>query len=309
MHPAWLRCFGLLLLVLSCCEAAPSKEKEEQLVRVYPINEEQYESLLKLTEGKNVISEARLTSAGFTAVRNTLGSGWHSLLRIMGFTATRAEQTKIDIDGQPLCVMKRSVDDAEVDQTKPRDLEGKSASDEDSVINCIVVLKRDPALESLSSSNPDFAPYWYTANSAAQPVQPVQPVQLTPQVNSEPQAAELMAKQPAAPETEQLEQQLEPSSAAVTAPQATKKRSKSKKSRQGTRSSLASSAARQYGPPLPPPPPPLPPPPPAPYGSPYGGAYPYGGYTQTPYSQYNPYAPYGQQPPSSTEQAPLSIFK
>ncbi|XP_070066151.1 uncharacterized protein [Drosophila virilis] len=291
MHSIWLSFCGLLLVLssLGCLEAAPAKKqvanKAEQLVRVYPINEEQYERLLKLTNGKNVISEARLTSAGFTSVRNTLDSGWHSLLRIMGLTTTSyAEETKIDIDGQPLCVMQRSLADAaKPAESEPRAPSARAAGEDDSVINCIVVLKRDPALEALSSSNPDFAPYWYHENEQ--------------QLKLEPQAAELVAEQLAAPEDEH-EQRL-----AATSTVAPQKRNKSKSQTKSklhrTRTTL-DSAARQYGSPYAPPPPP--PPPPAPYGggygSPFGGPYPYGGYNQNPYSQYNPYAPpFGQQPP------------
>lgn len=256
------------------------------MVRVYPISEEQYERLLQITDGKNLISEGRLTTAGFTSVRNTLGSRWHSLLRIVGLTSTRAEQPQIDIDGQPLCVMKRNIYDAE-----SRGIEGRSGHDEESVINCIVVLKRDPALQSLSSSNPDFAPYWYSEQSGEQ-------------------------KQPAeldfAPEAEQQLKRVRPTTTTI-APKVTKKRNKSKsknknKNRKRTRPSLASvfavAAPRQYGSPYgpPAPPPPLPPPPPpvptAPYGGAYGGAYPLPSY-----GQFNPYAAYSQQLPFSPQSA------
>lgn len=165
----------------------------EQLVRVYPINEEQYEKLMQLTNGKNVISEARLTSAGFTAVRNSLDSGWNSLLRIMGLTTTsRSDVAKIDIDGQPLCVMKRSFDDTE----------SRATADDDSVINCIVVLKKDPALETptVGNSNPSFAPYWYQESAAATPVQMPQD-----QLSVDPQASQLMPEQVAAPEAAQVD--------------------------------------------------------------------------------------------------------
>ncbi|TDG48899.1 hypothetical protein AWZ03_004583 [Drosophila navojoa] len=281
---------------------APSTEKEGQVVRVYPISEEQYERLLQLTDGKNLISEGRLTTAGFTSVRNTLGSGWNSLLRIVGLTSTRTEQPKIDIDGQPLCVMRRNIYDAE-----SLGIQGRSSNDEESVINCIVVLKRDPALQTLSSSNPDFAPYWYTEQSDEQPLQQLQPLQ--------------QAAQPVeldfAPEAEQQLERIR-TTTTTSAPKVTKKKrnksksipkSKSKsKNKKRARPALGSvfavPASRQYGSPYgPPAAPPLPPPPPppvptAPYGSAYGGAYPFPSY-----GQYNPYAAYSQQLPFSPQSA------
>ncbi|XP_017864534.1 PREDICTED: protein FREE1 [Drosophila arizonae] len=267
--------------------AAPSTEKEEQAVRVYPISEEQYERLLQITDGNNLISEGRLTTAGFASVRNTLGSGWQSLLRIVGFTPTRTDQPKIDIDGQPLCVMRRNVYDAE-----SLSVEGKSANGEESVINCIVVLKRDPALQSLSSSNPDFAPYWYNEQSEEQQQQPAE-------LNFAPEA----------------EQQLERVRATTTTIAPKNKNKNKKRARPSLKSVYAVAAPRQYGSPygppapplpqLPPPqppvpqlPPPQPPVPAAPYGSAYGGAYPFPSY-----GQYNPYAAYSQQLPFSPQSA------
>ncbi|XP_030238961.1 uncharacterized protein LOC108652657 [Drosophila navojoa] len=280
MHSAWLRCFAFLCLVLSCCEAAPSTEKEGQVVRVYPISEEQYERLLQLTDGKNLISEGRLTTAGFTSVRNTLGSGWNSLLRIVGLTSTRTEQPKIDIDGQPLCVMRRNIYDAE-----SLGIQGRSSNDEESVINCIVVLKRDPALQTLSSSNPDFAPYWYTEQSDEQPLQQLQPLQ--------------QAAQPVeldfAPEAEQQLERIR-TTTTTSAPKVTKKKrnksksipkSKSKsKNKKRARPALGSVFAVPASLPT------------APYGSAYGGAYPFPSY-----GQYNPYAAYSQQLPFSPQSA------
>ncbi|EDW02448.1 uncharacterized protein LOC6560105 [Drosophila grimshawi] len=156
MQSILLRCFGLLLVLgsLSCAKAAPPMEKEaadqlkvEQLVRVYPISEEEYERLLKLTDGKNAISEARLTSAGFSSVRNSLDSGWHSLLRIMGLTTTSRSVPTIDTEDQPLCVMKRNISD-------------DAANGEDPVINCVVVVKPGLEQDPISSTTPYLAIYW-----------------------------------------------------------------------------------------------------------------------------------------------------
>ncbi|XP_034480004.1 uncharacterized protein LOC117785856 [Drosophila innubila] len=264
----------LVLATLSCPEAAPSADKDskvEQLVRVYPINEEQYEKLLQFTNGKNVISEARLTSAGFTSVRNSLDSGWNSLLRIMGLTTTsRSEVAKIDIDGQPLCVMRRSFDESEA----------RATSDEDSVINCIVVLKKDSISETQSadSSNPSFAPYWYQEN----------PVQTAPQQHPfplEPQASQLIAQQEVSPAEDDEERQV---ATTTPAPKVKKLRSKpksksnSRSKLQKKKTALNAEASRQYGSPFGAPT--------SPYGSPYGGAYPYGGFNQNPYGGFNPYA-------------------
>ncbi|XP_034101998.1 uncharacterized protein LOC117566566 [Drosophila albomicans] len=318
MQSSVLRYLSLLfvLATLSCLQAAPSADKQtveqsspkaEQLVRVYPINEEQYEKLLKLTNGKNLISEARLTSAGFTAVRNSLDNGWNSLLRIIGLTTTsRSEQSKIDFDGQPLCVMKRSLSDAVVDATEPRALETKELSDEDSVINCIVVLKKDPAIESQSAvNNPSFAPYWYHENNAA--VVPEQELPIEPQTN-EPVAPAVAEPVSIAAESnkEQLVATTTPAPK-VNKPKP-KTRSKSKSKVQKKKSDAG--ASREYNP-YGLPPPPLPPTLyGSSYGSPYGGGYPYGGFNQNPYDGFNPYGSFGNQPgygqfPPSIGQPPL----
>ncbi|KAH8371172.1 hypothetical protein KR093_006358, partial [Drosophila rubida] len=273
---------------------AQSPSKMEQLVRVYPINEEQYEKLLKLTNGKNVISEARLTSAGFTAVRNSLDNGWNSLLRIMGLTTTsRSEVAKIDIDGQPLCVMKRSLSDADVENSEPRALEAKAVADEDSVINCIVVLKKDPALEAQAAiNNPSFAPYWYQENNAA--LAPEQQLPRDPQA-IEPVATLPAAVEPVATAAESSEQLLVATTTPAPKVNKPKPKPKSKpksKSKSAQKKGELVGASRQYGGyGLPPPPPPL-----SPYGSPYGGGYPYGGFNQNPYDAFNPYNSFGSQP-------------
>ncbi|KAM8711315.1 hypothetical protein ACLKA7_000455 [Drosophila subpalustris] len=242
----------LVLATLSCSQAAPAADKDaqvEQLVRVYPISEQQYEKLLKLTNGKNFISEARLTSAGFSAVRNSLDSGWNSLLRIMGLTTTsRAEVAKIDIDGQPLCVMKRSI-------------EPRAASDEESVINCIVVLKKDSVFETHTADNPNpsFAPYWYQEDTVPAPVQAETPQQLP-----SPEASPLKVKK-----------------------LRNKPKSKSRLQQQRKKTLSNGEATRQYGSPFG-----------SPYGSPYGGAYPYqnpyGGFS--PYGSFGQQPGFGQFP-------------
>ncbi|KAH8410956.1 hypothetical protein KR222_003025, partial [Zaprionus bogoriensis] len=271
--------------------------KVNQLVRVYPINEEQYERLQKLTNGKNVISEARLTSAGFTSVRDSLDNGWNSLLRIMGLTTTTRSDdvAKIDIDGQPLCVMRRSLDDAE-----PR-AAARDAYDEDSVINCIVVLKKDPALEpqSIVNTNPNFAPYWYNENAEAQPTEV--------QANAEQLPA---VEQPAAPAVEPEQPQLDTAAEPNATPiikltNKPKSGSKSKRKyliRQKTRKTAAdTSAPRQYGQYGQPPPPPPPPPYGAGYGSPYDNSY---GYGQSPYSPFSSYPAPPAYPPSGYPAGP-----
>lgn len=243
-------------------------------MRVYPINEEQYEHLQKLTNGKNVISEARLTSAGFTSVRDSIDSGWNSLLRIIGLTSTtRSDDTKIDIDGQPLCVMRRSLSDAQ-----PRGKAGEQEAtktageqDDDSVINCIVVLKDDPALAAQSAvlSNPNFAPYWYTEQ---------------PEVVAETVEQQTLPERASAAEPEPASV-----SAAQPVPAVTKSKRKNKLQQKRRKTTL-----RQYPagyPQLPLPPLPPPPPPAAGYGAGYGSPYGYGGeaYGQTPYNPYGSY--------------------
>lgn len=250
-------------------------------MRVYPINEEQYERLQKLTNGKNVISEARLTSAGFTSVRDSLDSGWNSLLRIMGLTTTtRSDASKIDIDGQPLCVMKRSLS-----EVQPRDAQAKEAAEEDdSVINCIVVLKEDGADEGINAgiTNPNFAPYWFNGNA-------------------EEGAAEQPTEQEATPErASAVAPAADSTSAVAPMPAPVVKKTKS-----GTKSKRKSSlrkknGLRQYYPQAPLPP--LPPPPPPPYGAGYGSPYD-NSYGQSPYNPFGSY-PAPAIPPSSYPPSP-----
>ncbi|XP_030388401.1 uncharacterized protein LOC115634682 [Scaptodrosophila lebanonensis] len=139
---------GLLLLLgtMPGHEAAPASEGEpDHLVRVYRIDQQQYEKVLNLTNAKNFISEARLISGGFSSVSNgfnsltkDLSSGWNSLLRIVGFTPT-SKQNEVKVDGQPLCVVKTR-EGVVADQIY-------ADFEDDSVINCIVVLENKNTLE------------------------------------------------------------------------------------------------------------------------------------------------------------------
>ncbi|KAH8280247.1 hypothetical protein KR018_000911, partial [Drosophila ironensis] len=277
---------------------------QEKLVRVYEINEEQYERVLQLTKGKNVISEARLINGGFATVSETLSSGWHSLLRIVGLTTVTKsdEEEKVDFDGQPLCVIKsREGDSLGRDEEVPSarsNGKGIDADDDDSAIHCIVVLKKDPELELPSqAAHQSFAPYW----NHPEPVEEMSVVKQTQTVE---------------PEKVVEEEPTEVTSTTV-APQKKKKVNKSvypkennsevdiDVSRQYTYPSQA-----QYGYPYPPPP--------GGYGgagafnpASYGGS-PYGYWPSSPYTSYPqqqtgyplPQPGYPQQQPGYPQQQP-----
>jgi len=272
-------------------------------VRVYEINEEQYQRVLQLTKGKNLISEGRLINGGFATVSDTLSSGWNSLLRIVGLTTlSKADETeKVDFDGQPLCVIKSREgegreEDVPAARSSARDIE---AEEEDSAIHCIVVLKKDvelelPTLEPL----PNYVQYW-----------------------NKPETSNPVVEAPIRSQSSEVLKDEEEVQTRIPAPLKKKKVNKSTYPRAST---LAddSDGSRQYGyPPLPPqygtpyPPPPsyggypyspypnpLPYPSPQPYGpqlpygpSPYGQS-PYGLYPQQPYGPQLPIAPYSPQP-------------
>lgn len=272
-------------------------------MRVYEINEEQYQRVLQLTKGKNLISEGRLINGGFATVSDTLSSGWNSLLRIVGLTTlSKADETeKVAFDGQPLCVIKsRDGEGREEDvpsaRSSARDIEDE---EEDSAIHCIVVLKKDvelelPTLEPL----PNYVQYW-----------------------NKPETSNPVVEAPIRSQSSEVLKDEEEVQTRIPAPLKMKKVNKSTYPRAST---LAddSDDSRQYGyPPLPPqygtpyPPPPsyggypyspypnpLPYPSPQPYGpqlpygpSPYGQS-PYGLYPQQPYGPQPPIAPYSPQP-------------
>lgn len=239
-------------------------------MRVYEINKEQYERVLQLTKGRNVISEARLINGGFAtvgeSVSDTISSGWHSLLRIVGLTtASKAdEEEKGDFEGQPLCVIKTRQGEAlgrdeEVTSARSsgRGIEGDEG--EDSAIHCIVVLKPDLELPS-QEPHPNYAQYW-NAPQAPMPAEHIDAV-----------------KQPE--EVKVKEEEVEVATSALL------KRKKMNKSTHPKAASLEedTDSARQYGAyPLSPQ-----------YGTPYPSS-PYAGYS--PYSPYQiPQGPYGQSP-------------
>ncbi|KAH8320747.1 hypothetical protein KR067_008478, partial [Drosophila pandora] len=275
---------------------APStspETKREQLVRVYEINEEQYERVLQLTKGKNLISEARLINGGFATVSETLSSGWHSLLRIVGLTTlSKADEAeKIDFDGQPLCVIKTREGEPmgrDEEVASERSLGRAIESEEnESAIHCIVVLKKDPELELPSQSpNPSFAAYW----------NPPQTTEESPVVK---QTQESDVKKEDAEQEDK-----EDSETTTSAPPKKKKGNKSiyptEESTEDARQIPGAYSLPQYGSPYP-----------GSYGSypygpsPYQGSSPYGPQPYVPpygQSPYGPYGPYGPQPPYGAQQ-------
>ncbi|KAH8372815.1 hypothetical protein KR009_005392 [Drosophila setifemur] len=258
-----VRCLALLLFLalFASLETAPSTSHgadQEQLVRVYEINEDQYKRVLQLANGKNVISEARLINGGFATVSETLSSGWHSLLRIVGLTTLSRtdEAEKIDLDTQPLCVIRAREGESGREEELGKAIE---SDEEESAIHCIVVLKKDTDSEvPTQNSPPNFAQYW---NSPPPP-----PVEQSPAVK-QPQEIEL--------EEEELE-------VTSSAPIKKKQINKSTYPRaESFENDLDSS--RQYGGAYPPPQ--------------YGSQYPPSPYGVYPYSLYpNPPPPYGPQP-------------
>ncbi|ALC41522.1 CG34201, partial [Drosophila busckii] len=88
--------------------------KPNQLVPVYPISSAQYAQIMRVANGKRVLTEGRLTAANFKSIRNNIDSGWQSMLRIMGLSRDSSE--KIDIEGKPLCVTKSGRDAANADE-------------------------------------------------------------------------------------------------------------------------------------------------------------------------------------------------
>ncbi|KAH8279344.1 hypothetical protein KR026_006989 [Drosophila bipectinata] len=296
----------LFLGIFAALQAAPSSSpetKREQLVRVYEINEEQYERVLQLTKGKNLISEARLINGGFATVSETLSSGWHSLLRIVGLTTiSKADEAeKIDFDGQPLCVIKTREGepmgrDEEVADARSLDRAIESEDDE-SAIHCIVVLKKDEQELPSQSPNPSFAAYW----------NPPQTTEESPVV-----------KQTQESEAEKEDPEKEEPETTSVAPLKKKKGNKSiypsDESTEDARQIPGAYPLPQYGTPYP-----------GSYGtypygpSPYPGSSPYGPqpyvppYGQSPYSPYGPYGPqlpygpqqpYGPPPPPPPQQPP-----
>ncbi|EDV55353.1 histone-lysine N-methyltransferase SETD1A [Drosophila erecta] len=270
----------LFLALFASLETAPpspssSGVKQEQYVRVYEINEDQYQRVLQLTNGKNVISEARLINGGFATVSDTLSSGWNSLLRIVGLTTLSKpdEAEKVEFDGQPLCVIKSREgegrdEDATSARSSARDIED---DEEDSAIHCIVVLKKDGELElPTQDPYPNYAHYWNKAETS-------NPAEESPLLK---QSLEV-SKEKEAVETR------------TPAPLKKKKVNKSTYPRAGTLRD-DSDGFRQYGyPPLPPQ-----------YGTPYPPPPSYGGYPYSPYPSplpYGPQLPYG---PSPYGQAP-----
>ncbi|EDW35751.1 GL17048 [Drosophila persimilis] len=264
----------LLLGLFASLEAAPSPRNEEskrsqpeKLVRVYSINEEQYKRVLQLTQGNNVISEGRLINGGFATVSDSLSSGWNSLLRIVGLTTLSKadEASRVGFDGQPLCVI-RTREDALREEARNS---GKAISatdaeeEEESAIDCIVVLKKETDFE-LPTQDPHQN--WS---------------------ETEPQSAVALPVE----HIEKVEEQMELD---ITTEAPPKSRSTSKKQKISSeytpdRSEDQSEVPRQYGAGYPLPPPPQ-----------YGAYSPYGGYPYSPYSpqSYGPqtYAPYAQSP-------------
>ncbi|XP_017072576.2 vacuolar protein sorting-associated protein 37C [Drosophila eugracilis] len=265
----------LFVALFASLETAPSSSSgvnQEKFVRVYEINEEQYERVLQLTKGKNVISEARLINGGFATVSETLSSGWNSLLRIVGLTTlSRAEEAeKFDFDGQPLCLIKtREGEGRDEDVTSARS-SGKAidAEEEDSAIHCIVVLKKDGDFE-LPSQEPqaNFAPY-----------------------GIKPQTANPVEESPVQDQREEVVEEEEADEKTTPAPLRKKKVNKSTYPK-ASLSEDDADGSRQYPsgyPPLPPQ-----------YGTPYP-TQPYGGYPYSPYINPQPYPnpqPFGPQLP------------
>ncbi|KAH8257997.1 hypothetical protein KR038_003848, partial [Drosophila bunnanda] len=253
---------------------------QEQLVRVYEINQEQYDRMLQLTKGRKVISEARLINRGFATVSEsfseTISSGWHSLLRIVGLTTVSKadEAEKVDFESQPLCVIKTREDepagrDGEVASARSSG-RGIEADDEDSAIHCIVVLKKESDQELPSQDpHPNYAQYW-NPPQAAQPVEDSAAVKQPEQVQEENE------------EREEVEVEV-----TTTAPLKRKKMNKSTYPKSASQDD-DSDGSRQYGGyPLPPQ-----------YGTPYPPS-PYGGYPYSPYPSpqpFGPQGPYGQSP-------------
>ncbi|XP_016946407.1 uncharacterized protein LOC108022073 [Drosophila biarmipes] len=177
----------LFLALFAGLETAPSPStglQKEKLVRVYEINESQYNRVLQLTEGKKYISEARLINGGIATVTDTLNSGWNSFLRVVGLTTvTKADEAeKVDLESQPLCVIKtREGEGREENVTYARSAGGDiEAEEEDSTIHCIVVLKQDGDFELPSQDpHPNFIQYWNKPESSTPVEQP--PVQNQPQ--------------------------------------------------------------------------------------------------------------------------------
>ncbi|KAH8301458.1 hypothetical protein KR059_003848, partial [Drosophila kikkawai] len=256
---------------------SPSEANREQLVRVYEINQEQYERMLQLTKGRKVISEARLINGGFATVSEsfseTISSGWHSLLRIVGLTTVSKadEAEKVDFESQPLCVIKTREDEPvgrneEVASARSSG-KGIEADDEDSAIHCIVVLKKEPDQELPSQEpHPNYSQYW-----ATQPVED-----------------SAVVKQPEQMKDEHEEVEKEEVELTTAAPL---KRQKMNKSTYPKSASLDedSDGSRQYsGYPLQPQ-----------FGAPYPPSSAYGGYPYSPYPSQQPFGPqalYGQSP-------------
>ncbi|XP_068144136.1 uncharacterized protein [Drosophila tropicalis] len=330
MQLSLVRYLGLLFL-LGISWAAPQPQgsnKQEQLVRVYRIDEKQYERMLKLTEGKNVISEARLISGGFATVSESLSSGWHSLLRIVGLTTISKadEEAKLDIDGQPLCVIKTREGEGQFREDTSARSSGKSY-DVDEVdeepIHCIVVLnnghEQEQELPSVEYS-PNFSNYWSTPqvqepqyasgqdlNEPAKMEVVQQPVVEQDEKKTQDQSAEKQHEQEK--EEEQQEEELEEEVTTEAPPKpklAKKKKHKSGHSKTNTHSKSPSNdlSSRQFSPyqypqySAPPPPSPQ-------YGiyNPYpfvqqqfGGLPPYGFYNPQLTSPYGPYPPQSYQP-------------
>ncbi|KAH8253118.1 hypothetical protein KR032_003629, partial [Drosophila birchii] len=248
----------------------------EQLVRVYEINEAQYERMLQLTKGRKVISEARLINGGFATVSEsfseTLSSGWHSLLRIVGLTTvTKADEAeKVDFESQPLCVIKTREDepvgrDKEVASARSSG-KGIEADDEDSAIHCIVVLKKESEQELPSQDpHPNYAQYW-----------------------NPPQAPQSVEDSAAVKQPEQVKEDNEDKEEVEVTTAAPLKRNKMNKSTYPKEESQDDESRQYAGYPLQPQ-----------YGAPYPPSSPYGGYPYSPYPSpqpFGPQSPYGQNP-------------
>ncbi|KAH8291143.1 hypothetical protein KR054_008965, partial [Drosophila jambulina] len=248
----------------------------EQLVRVYEINEAQYERMLQLTKGRKVISEARLINGGFATVSEsfseTISSGWHSLLRIVGLTTVSKsdEAEKVDFESQPLCVIKTREDEpvgrGEDVASARSSGKGIEADEEDSAIHCIVVLKKETDQELPSQDpHPNYAQYW-NLQQTAQAVEDSTAVKQPEQVKEDDK------------EKEEVEVEV-----TTAAPLKRKKMNKSTYPKAASQDD-ESDGSRQYGGfPLQPQ-----------YGLPYPPSSPYGGYPYSPYP--SPQGPYGQSP-------------
>ncbi|XP_052842403.1 actin-binding protein WASF2 [Drosophila gunungcola] len=282
-----------LALFASLETAPPTSPNQEKLVRVYEINEEQYERVLKLTKGNNVISEARLINGGFATVSESLSSGWNSLLRIVGLTTlSRTEEAEkdFDFDSQPLCVIKSREGEGRDEEVTSARSSGKGieADDEESAIHCIVVLKKDSDFELPSQDpHPNYAQYW-----------------------NKPQVPEPLAESAVQIQPEEVMEKEESVEEDTPAPLRKKKVNKSTYPKAALLDDDSDDSRQypggyppvppQYGAPYPPPPPsyggfpytPYPSPPPYPNQQQYGPRPPYGPY---PYGQ-SPYGPYPQQP-------------